>query len=191
MRPRPDPVITRRTFATLLSTGAVLAPALLLGDAAVAAGASDAGILASTGSAADGETLHSQFLMEVVLERGTASNVGPPGAARVAVALAGGTFQGPRLRGTIVGPSGDWIVGRTDGSSVLDFRAVLQTDDEQKILVTWRGIAYPTPGGPLHARILPMFETASTRYAWVNNVVAVGVLRPVVGKITYRLYEIL
>jgi hypothetical protein len=107
------------------------------------------------------------------------------------VSVAGGTFQGPRLRGTIVAPSGDWIVGRPDGSSVLDFRAVLQTDDEQKILVTWRGISYATPGGTLHARIVPMFESGSARYAWLNNVVAVGVLRPVPGKISYRVYEIL
>jgi hypothetical protein len=109
----------------------------------------------------------------------------------VAVAIAGGTFQGPRLRGTLVPPGGDWIVGRPDGSSVLDVRAVLQTDDEQKILMTWRGIAYSMPNGALHARILPLFETGSARYAWLNNVVAVGVLRPVPGKISYRIYEIL
>jgi hypothetical protein len=103
----------------------------------------------------------------------------------------GGTFQGPRLRGTLVAPGGDWIVGRPDGSSVLDVRALLQTDDEQKILMTWRGIAHSMPGGALHARILPLFETGSARYAWLNNVAAVGVLRAVPGKISYRVYEIL
>jgi len=183
-----DTPITRRTFSALLGA----APTLLLGASAFAARAADGGSPApSTGAARDGDALQSEFLMELVLERGAASNVGPPGATRVAVAVAGGTFQGPRLRGTIIGPSGDWIVGRPDGSSVLDLRAVLQTDDEQKISMTWRGIAYPTPGGPLHARILPLFETGSARYAWLNNVVAVGVLRPVPGKISYRVYEIL
>jgi hypothetical protein len=188
-----DPLITRRTFSTLLgaTAGAAMTPALLLGDLAVANGA-DAGHPApSAVRSRDGDLLQSEFLMELALERGAASNVGPPGATRVVVAVAGGTFQGPRLRGTIVAPSGDWIVGRPDGSSVLDLRAVLQTDDEQKILVTWRGISYATPGGPLHARVVPLFETGSARYAWLNNVVAVGVLRPVPGKISYRVYEIL
>jgi Protein of unknown function (DUF3237) len=187
-----DDTISRRTFSTLLGAGAALAPALLLGDAAFAAGTPDAGnFVPSATPAREGDVLQSDFLMELVLEKGAASNVGPPGATRVAVAIAGGTFQGPKLRGTIVGPSGDWIVGRPDGSNVLDIRAVLQTDDEQKVSMTCRGIAYPTPGGPLHARILPLFETGSARYAWLNNVVAVGVLRPVPGKISYRVYEIL
>ncbi len=180
-----DTAISRRTLSTLLGA----APMLLLGHQGLAAGAPDAGSPAP--GAAHGDTLQSEFLMELVLERGTASNVGPAGATRVAVAIAGGSFQGPRLRGTLVAPGGDWIVGRPDGSSVLDVRVVLQTDDEQKILMTWRGIAYSMPGGALHARILPLFETGSARYAWLNNVVAVGVLRPVPGRISYRVYEIL
>lgn len=178
-RMNTDTAISRRTLSTLLGA----APMLLLGRSGLAAAAPDAG--------RDGETLQSEFLMELVLERGATSNVGPAGATRVAVAIASGSFQGPRLRGTLVAPAGDWIVGRPDGSSVLDVRVVMQTDDEQKILVTWRGIAYPMPGGALHARILPLFETGSARYAWLNNVVAVGVLRPVPGKISYRVYEIL
>src|SRR5262249_10162815 len=151
-----DNAITRRIFSTLLGAS----PMLLLGRSGLAAGAPDAGSPVPAGAqGSDGDTLESKFLMELVLERGTASNVGPPGVTRVAVASAGGAFQGTRLRGTLVAPGGDWIVGRPDGSSVLDVRAVLQTDDEQKILMTWRGIAYSKPGGALHARILPLFET--------------------------------
>jgi hypothetical protein len=68
---------------------------------------------------------------------------------------------------------------------------LLQTDDGQKIYMSWRGIAYAAPGGTLFARILPMFETAAAKYAWLNNVVAVGVYRPDLGKIAYRVYRIL
>ena len=68
---------------------------------------------------------------------------------------------------------------------------MLQTDDDQKISMTCRGIAYPTPGGTLHARILPLFETGSANYTWLNNVVSVGVYRSVPGKVSYRVYRIL
>ena len=187
---RTDDRITRRTFSTLLGAGTALAPSLLLGGSAVAT--ADGGSLAHpAGSAHEGDALQSEFLMELVLERGAASNVGPAGATRVVVAIAGGTFQGPKLRGTLVAPSADWLSVRPDGSSLVDIRAVMQTDDEQKIYLTCRGIAYPVPGGGLHSRILPFFETASARYAWLNNVVAVGVLRPVPAKISYRVFQIL
>jgi uncharacterized protein DUF3237 len=38
---------------------------------------------------------------------------------------------------------------------------------------------------------LPVFETTAPKYAWLNNVVAVGVYRPDLGKIAYRMYRIL
>ena len=39
---------------------------------------------------------------------------------------------------------------------------------------------------------MPMFETGAAKYAWLNNVaLAVGIYRPTVGKIVYRVYEIL
>ena len=80
---------------------------------------------------------------------------------------------------------------RPDGSRVLDVRILLQTDDGRKIYVSWRGIASASPGGALNARILPVFETAAAKYAWLNSVVAVGVYRPDLGKIAYRIYRIL
>jgi len=189
-----DDSISRRTFSRLftVTAGAAIAPTLLLGDSAAAG--PTAGVGADAGSASppsEGDTLQSEFLLDLVLERGAASNVESGGIRRAIVAIAGGTFQGPKLRGTIVGPSGDWIVGRPDGSSVVDIRAVLETDDAQKIYMTCRGVAYPMPGGGLHARILPLFETGAARYAWLNNVVAVGVYRPAPGKVAYRVYRIL
>jgi hypothetical protein len=94
------------------------------------------------------------------------------------------------MKGTVIGPAGDWIVERPDGSRVVDVRILLQTDDAQTIYMSWRGVAYTPPGGQLVARILPMFETPAPRYAWLNNVVAVGVYRGA-GKIAYRIYQIL
>jgi hypothetical protein len=137
------------------------------------------------------DKLQSEFLFDLNLEAQALHNLGSAGGGRLIVPVSGGTFSGHGLKGTIVAPGGDWVVQRPDGSRVLDVRILLQTDDGQKIYMSWRGIAYTPPVGALFARILPLFETASPKYAWLNNVVAVGVYRPDFGKIAYRIYRIL
>ncbi len=137
------------------------------------------------------EKLESELLFDLVFERGQATNVGSPGGNRVVVSVSTGTFEGPKLKGTVIAPSGDAITIRQDGSSVLDLRLLLQTDDGQKILMTCRGLAYPTPDGTLFARLQPLFETGAEKYTWLNKVVAVGVFRHVPGKVAYRIYRIL
>ena len=180
--------MTRPTFVKLWTAASLAAMAAVL----TAPGAASAAVATPTPTpSVDEATLESEFLLDLVFERGAGSNIGSPGGNRVVVATAGGTFEGPKLKGTVVGPGGDWITVRSDGSSVLDLRLLLQTDDGQKILVTCRGIAYTTPGGALYARILPSFETGAEKYAWLNRVVAVGVLRQVPGKVAYRIYRIL
>ena len=91
------------------------------------------------------------------------TNLPTANGGRLIVPISGGTFNGPHLKGTIIRPSGDWVVQRPDGSLVLDVRLLLQTDAGQKIYMSWRGIAYTPPGGTLWARIMPMFETASEK----------------------------
>ena len=141
--------------------------------------------------APESDTLQSEFLMTLVINTLPANNVGSVGVNRVVVPVSDGTFDGPQLKGTVVGPSGDWIVARPDGSSLLDVRLVLQTDDAQKIYMMWRGISYTPPGGPQYARILPMFEAGAAKYGWLNHIVSVGVHRPTPGKVVYRIYRIL
>ena len=137
------------------------------------------------------ETLQSEFLFDLVLDTQPANNVGSPGVTRVVVPVSGGTFDGPRLKGTVVGPGGDWLVRRPDGSSILDVRILLRTHDSQTIYMTYRGISYTPQGGPQYWRIVPVFETGADTYTWLNNVVAVGVHRTLPGKVAYRIYQIL
>ena len=156
------------------------------------AGLSAAGISAAIAQhvslAADDANVRTEFLFDLSLTTAPRSEIG---SDRIVVPVSSGTFEGPRLKGSVAGPSGDWIVQRRDGSRVLDLRALLQTDDDQRIYMTCRGIAYTPPGGSLYARILPMFETGAAKYDWLNNVVAVGVYRATPGKIVYRVYQIL
>src|SRR5436309_2277760 len=53
---------------------------------------------------------------------------GPQGT-RVIIGVTGGTFAGPKLRGAIVPPGGEWATVRPDGSARADVRLTLQTDD--------------------------------------------------------------
>jgi Protein of unknown function (DUF3237) len=191
-------LMTRRIFAKFFTAaaGTAVASAQMIGaiaDSAVTTSAVSAKTRrARTQARATGDdNLQSEFLLDLVLDRGLANNVGPVGVNRVVVPVLGGTFEGPKLKGAVIGPSGDWIVARPDGSSVLDLRLLLQTDDAQKIYMACRGIAYTLPGGTLFARILPMFETGAAKYLWLNNAVAAGVYRPMPEKVAYRIYRIL
>lgn len=192
-------LMTRRIFAKLsaAAVGTVIAPALRAGDiAARAVTGNDPDLSgrsrdAQSSTPAESDRLQSEFLLDMMLDTQPANNVGSVGVNRIVVPVSGGVFNGPKLKGAIVGPGGDWIVARPDGSSVLDVRLVLQTDDAQKISMTWRGISYTPQGGTQYARILPLFETGAAQYAWLNHIVAVGVHRPMPGKVAYRVYRIL
>jgi hypothetical protein len=166
--------LTRSTLARLSPTIAAIALVFAFAITGLAAGANE-----KQANPAQDEKLQSEFLFDLKLEAGTPQNLGSAGGGRLIVPVSGGTFAGPRLKGTIIPPGGDWIVQRPDGSRVLNVRILLQTDDGQKIYVSWRGIAATSPDGAFNARILPVFETASPKYAWLNNVVAVGVYRPI------------
>jgi hypothetical protein len=147
-------------------------------------------VVASGRPILQGDSLQSELLVDLTLETQPAHQIGTAAGGRLIVPVSGGTFEGPRMRGMIISPGGDWILERQDGSRVLDVRILLQTDDAQTIYMSWRGIAYTPPGGELFARIVPVFETGAPRYSWLNNVVAVGVYRGG-DKIAYRIYRIL
>jgi hypothetical protein len=86
---------------------------------------------------ADTDALRSEFLLDLTLDTQPPNTIGSPGGDRVIVAVTGGSFQGPRLKGTVMAGGGDWIVQRPDGSRVLDVRILMTTDDGQKIYVSW------------------------------------------------------
>jgi hypothetical protein len=101
-----------------------------------------------------------------------------------------GTFDGPSLRGEVLSGSGDPLLRRADGVSVINARAVLRTDDDALILMTYEGrVVIPADvlseiadmsrwhevdPSRYSIRIAPLFETGDPRYRWLNSVVAVG-----------------
>lgn len=116
--------------------------------------------------------------------------VEPPqfvGARAIVNVPVGGTVQGPRIKGTIVAPAGDWLYPMPDGSSRLDVRLTIKTDDDELIFVEYGGVmAFPKEAADRLAQgealtyedgyflTAPRFTTASTKYAWLNHIQAVG-----------------
>jgi steroid delta-isomerase-like uncharacterized protein len=127
----------------------------------------------------------------------------PCGHRRVVV-VKGGTFEGPKLKGTVLPGGGDWLVERADGSRALDVRITLRTDDAALIYAHYPGRFYCEPavtqrllrGDPVdpsedYFRTAPFFETASPKYGWLNRIMAVGIGTRAPTTVSYTVYVIL
>lgn len=145
------------------------------------------------------------LLFTATLRVTTVQNLGktPLGDRRVAV-VAGGSFEGPKLRGSIEEGGSDWIIGRPDGSLQLDVRLTLKTDDSHLIGMTYRGFRHgpaavidrlnrgePVDPSEYYFRTAPFFETSSEKYGWLNRIVTVALGHRLPDGPVYRVFEIL
>ena len=65
-----------------------------------------------------------------------------PFGERKIVTVAGGTFKGTRLHGTILNGGAGWALTRNDGWLQLDVRLTLETDDGARIFMPYRDIRH-------------------------------------------------
>jgi hypothetical protein len=127
-----------------------------------------------------------------------------PGGNHVVGVLQSGTFAGEQLSGEVLPGGSDWQTIRTNGSTLLDCKLVLKTSDGEIISLKYTGVRMNPPnvvaqmakGEPIHPedyylRIVPVFETASEKYAWINNVVAIGVGDRQPDGPLYSIFEVL
>ncbi len=128
----------------------------------------------------------------------------PYGARKIATVVSG-SFEGERLRGTVMpSPGGDWLLLRSDGVLCLDVRMTLKTDDGELIYMHYNGMRH----GPkdvldrlnqgeavdpalYYMRAVPVFETASVKYGWLNRAVFVAMGRRVAAGPIYDVFEVL
>jgi hypothetical protein len=94
------------------------------------------------------------------------------------------------MRGTVVGPAGDWVTVSPTGVMVLDVRLCLVTDDGAAIYCTYRGVL-ANVDGVMRAKGAPLFETGDERYAWLNSVQAIGLGSADAGGVDYEVYAVL
>jgi hypothetical protein len=127
-----------------------------------------------------------------------------PGAFRRVGIVSGGKFTGRRLAGQVIDGGNDWQTVQTDGTTTLDVRLLLRTDDGELIAMTYRGIRHGAAqvlqrvdGGETvdpaeyYFRISPQFETASTRLAWLNRALSIGIGYRRSDGAVYSIFEVL
>ena len=110
-----------------------------------------------------------------------------PSGTRVVIDASDGTFEGPKMKGIVKGPGGDWATVRPDGVLQLDVRVLLETDDGAVILMQYKGIGID---GAANIRTAPLFETGDERYAWLNSIQAVAHGSVGEGNVTYDVYAL-
>lgn len=149
--------------------------------------------------------LRTRPLLVFQLSVNPASVIGQtPGHDRRVGEITGGTFEGERLRGKILSGGSDWQSLRADSAITLNVRLVMQTDDGALIGVTYQGLRHGPAAvmeriargetvspADYYLRALPLFETASEKYGWLNRIVTVAKGHRLASGPIYNVFEIL
>jgi len=151
-------------------------------------------------------TLQSRHLFTLFMTLHPTFELGktPAGDRRV-FPVAGGHFQGERLKGEVSPFIGsDLLLARADGAFQQDVRLLLVADDGALILMTYRGVRRSSPviderlarsekvdASEYYLRTTPYFETAAPQYTWLNQIVAVARGGRSPGGVEYEVFEIL
>ena len=149
--------------------------------------------------------IHTMQLFTIALNVDEIQPLGktPLGDRRVAV-VEGGSFEGPKLTGTVLRGGSDWIIARPDGALQLDVRLTLKTDDGHLIGMTYRGYRHgpaevigrlsrgeKVDPSEYYFRVAPFFETSSEKYGWLNRIVAVATGHRLPPGPVYDVFEVL
>ena len=145
------------------------------------------------------------FEIRVKVEAGGIQELGrtEKGLRRI-IAINGGNFEGPSIKGTILPGGYDWQLVRTDGVAEIDARYLLKTDDGSLITIVNTGLRH----GPAQVmeklsqgvevdpalyyfRTIPVFETSDPKYKWLtgNIFIATGIRKT--GEVIIRVWKVL
>jgi hypothetical protein len=134
-----------------------------------------------------------EFVFEVRLTLGPRLKLDPLpiGGSRLFVPVAGGTFEGPRLRGHVLPHGGEFPHVRPDGVFSFDARYFMQEADGTLIYIQNKGFRHGSPkvmerlwklapgdvvdASEYYFRCTPVFETPPGPHDWLTRHVFVGV----------------
>ena len=132
---------------------------------------------------------------------------GGPFGQRVLFGSAGGSFEGPGLRGEVLAGGGDWALFRPAGVMMLDVRLTLRTHDDALVHMTYGGRWVTPPDlradladparrhqvdpARYYFRTNPLFETGAKEYAWLNDIVCIGSGYLIKGGIAYKVSRVI
>ncbi len=103
------------------------------------------------------------------------------------VEITSGEVSGPKIKGRLIAPSGDWLRILPSGVGELDVRALIETDDGALIYSSYKGVLKQTldvqerlnageilKGDDFYLVGAPRYETAAPAYGWMNEIQAIG-----------------
>lgn len=138
-----------------------------------------------------------EFVYEAIADLEPSLKLGPsPFGDRFMVPIAGGTFEGPGLRGRVLAGGADRQLLRRDGAKALDAIYELQTHDGAILSIRNRVLTRPVKQGEKGSRYA--FSTIDITapdgpYGWLNDYVYVGTLdslRPARAAVVIRVFRI-
>ena len=128
-----------------------------------------------------------EFLFTLTAEVGDIVTMGaaPLGERRV-VQITGGTFEGPQVRGEVIGGA-DWQIVRSDGTIELDARYAIKETRGGIVQVISQGLRHgppevlarltrgeDVPANQYFFRTVMRFETGASELAFLNKTIAVA-----------------
>jgi hypothetical protein len=151
------------------------------------------------------QSLRSEYLFTFTIGVTALHDIGAAPAGGLHIDMLGkGTFEGPRLKGEVIGGGMDMKRLRGDGSMGPNVRLVLRTDDNALIFMHYTGVRHgpaevmariargeSVDPSEYYLRNTPYFETSARRYDWLNRIVAVGVGRRMPDHAAYDVFQIL
>jgi len=146
-----------------------------------------------------------ETLMRVAVEVGEILTMGggPLGERRF-VAITGGSFEGPQLRGRIEPGGADWQIVRADGALDIDAHYVLHTEQGARIRVVSQGYRHgppevlaalgrgeDVPPGKYFFRTVMRFETGAPDLEWLNRTIAVAIGERKARRVLFEVWRLL
>ena len=135
--------------------------------------------------------LQTEFVYEALVTIEAPVEVGPtPGGTRRYIPITGGTFEGAKIRGTILPGGADWQTSRADGVTELDALYSMRADDGTVIIVRNTGVIV---AGGAYMRTAPRFDAPAGPHAWLNESQFVGSVTggPRPGTVIIRVFRVL
>ncbi len=145
-----------------------------------------------------------EFLVAINAEVGELVSLGqgPLGERRV-VDIVGGSFEGPRLRGKVLGGQ-DWQIARRDGVLDIDARYTIEAEGGGKVRVVSQGYRHGPPEvmarlargedvdpADYFFRTLIRFETGDAELAWLNKTLSVATAVRKAWRVEIRAWRLL
>ena len=145
-----------------------------------------------------------EFLFDLSADVGELVSLGPcPLGERRVVFIDGGSFDGPAMRGTIIGGA-DWQILRSDGALELEARYAIRDERGAVVQVLSQGYRHGPPEvmarlargeevdpASYFFRTAMRFETGAGELAWLNRTIAVATATRKARRVDMRAWRLL